>query len=136
MATTDAMLGAKGRLNASDAIDHLRKHFHCEAKGSIHGNKFGNLVNNSVKSILAQVKKLHDPKKKGLESLYIKFTIHDSATMIDYGYVTPIISKITTGLRDALPKSCSVHYMNSGHSQDHEIKMSFDCFIVEKELWQ
>lgn len=133
---TDSVMGAKGRFNASEAIDHLRKHFKCEAKGSLYGNKLGNLVANSVKAILDNVNKLHDPKKKGLESLYIRFVIHDSDTVIDYNNVLPIINKITTGLREKLPKTCSVNYMNGGHSQDHEIKMSFECFIVEKELWQ
>ena len=49
---TDSVMGAKGRFNASEAIDHLRKHFKCEAKGSLYGNKLGNLVANSVKAVL------------------------------------------------------------------------------------
>ena len=129
-------MGAKGRANASDAIDHLRKHFTCEAKGSAYGAKHGNVVNNSVKAILAQIKKLHDPKEKVLESVYLRLHIHDSATVIDYGQILPVMNKITQGLREHLPKACSINYATAGHHNSGQIKFEYEGFLIEKELWQ
>ena len=135
MQSSNAM-GAKGRANASDAIDHLRKHFTCEAKGSAYGAKHGNVVNNSVKAILAQIKKLHNPKEKILESVYVRIHIHDSATVIDYGQILPIMNKITQALREHLPKSCSINWANAGHHNSGQIKFEYEGFLIEKELWQ
>ena len=135
MQSSNAM-GATGRMNASMAIDHLRKHFTCEAKGSAYGNKHGNVVNNSVKAILAQLKKLHDPKAKVLESIYIRVHIHDSATLIDYGQILPVMNGITQGLREHLPKSCSLNWANAGHHNSGAIKFEYEGFLIEKEHWQ
>ena len=135
MQSSNAM-GATGRMNASMAIDHLRKHFTCEAKGSAYGNKHGNVVNNSVKAILAQIKKQHDPKEKILESVYLRLHIHDSATLIDYGQILPVMNKITQGLREHLPKSWSLNWENAGHHNSGSVKFEYEGFLIEKELWQ
>lgn len=132
---TDSTMGEKGRLSASEAVDHLRKHFRCDAKGSAYGNKHGDVVANSVKAILGKIRKLHDQKKKYLESIYIRVTIHDSATKIDYGNILPIMKKITNGLRENIPKSCSLHWANAGHiNTSNEIKFEYEGFFIER-VW-
>lgn len=131
----DQGLVDRSKLKASDAVDHLRKHFKCEAKGCAYGNKHGNLVENSIKAIVKQIKKLHDPKKKKLESVYIKIFVHDSSMLIDYNIFYPVFRKIVDGLRPHLLKETSLNF-TTHHEQDSTPKFRFEGFIVEKELWQ
>lgn len=129
MATTDMTLVSKAIDNTNRAFKKYTTEFSCEAQGSIYGNKFGDVVANSL-LVLKQtiIKKRHDDKV--LKTVNVKIFIHDSDTLIDYNKALPVIDKIAMGLREFVGKNCRVNF-SSCHKKDDEIKFCFQGSIVE-----
>ena len=129
MATTDMTLVSKAIDNTNRAFKKYTTEFSCEAQGSIYGNKFGDVVANSLLVLKQTIIKKRNPDKE-LKSVHVKIFIHDSDTMIDYNKALPIIDKIAMGIREFVGKKCRVNF-SSCHKKDNETKFCFQGTIVE-----
>lgn len=128
-ALTDMTLVKRSIENTNKALKKFSKEFSCEAKGSIWGNKHGDVVASSIKLLKQTIIKKRNPDKV-LKAVYVKIFIHDPATSLDYNHALPMLDKIVLGIKDFVGKDCQVH-TSSCHKKDNELKFCFQGSIVE-----
>lgn len=128
-ALTDMTLVKRAISNTEEAYSKLQKRFSVSVNGVAYGKHVGSVIDNSIKKIKQEIIKKRDDAKV-LKTVNIKLFIHDSATMIDYNQVLPVIDKIAVGIRDFVGKQCRVNFMSS-HKKDYDSKFCFEVSMTE-----
>lgn len=128
-AVTDMTLVNMAINNTNEAFKKTTVRFSCEVKGSLYGNKFGDVVADSIRVLKQRILAKRNMDKV-LKTINIKIFIHDSDTMIDYNKALPIIDKIAMGIRDFVGPKCRVNFA-SCHKHDTEPKFCFECNFIE-----
>ena len=131
---TDHNMVRKAISNANEAFAKLdkAKTFTVTVRGSVWGNKHGSVIENSVAQIRQNILKKKE-QHSVLKNVTIRLNIHDSATMLDFNKVLPIIDKIRTGVADFVGKACRVNF-SSKHVKDTALKFCYEVSFSE-EAW-
>lgn len=111
-----------------------KKNFSLSVPGTFYGTKFGDLVKGSIKAIKQTIIAIRDTGKR-LHCVDLKFFIHDSSTVFNFGEASGQYETIIAAIREFVGPEVSVNH-SLIHKKSDEPKMCIEGTIIEKELWK
>lgn len=130
----DAEMVRKSLQNTKDAYarGQQRKAFSFSVNGTFYGTKLGDVVNGSIKGIKKTILALRDTDKK-LHAVNLKFFVHDSSVVFNFGTASEQYEKIISAVREFVGKDVSVNH-GLIHKQSYDMKLCVEGELVEKGI--
>ena len=125
---------AKSKQNTEAAMRKGKKAFSFTTRGTVYGNKHGNLVNDIVRTTKQTICTLRNPDKK-LEFVKIKLFVHDSSTIFNYSEHSKLFESITAKIQEFVGAQVKLD-IGVAHKQDDELKVCVEGEICEKDMWK
>ena len=130
----DAEMLRKSDQNAREALGRgcKKKSFSLKINGTFYGTKMGDVVNGSIKAVKKTILALRDTDKK-LHSVTLKFYVHDTSVVFNFGAASTQYEKIITAIREYVGKDVSVNH-GLVHKQSTDMCLCIEGEMIEKEL--